>query len=190
MGRKRKIGAREKSGKLSRNPAEVEKRRKLAWDATQQDAVSVALEARQRLFGYSEENARDQKAGSFIGRLCIAKALNRSQYEALVMWEESARLNRMVSGGPTGDSAQDPNRVVGRAGEENIQRSAAIRQRHRAAELAVQERQNELRGSGMLFAALYECVERDREHYHLVGDVRHAANALIRHYGLGMEKAA
>ena len=106
------------------------------------------------------------------------------------MWEESARLNRMIGGGPTGDSAQDPNRVAGRAGEENIQRSAAIRQRHRSAELAVQEKQNQLRGTAVLFAALYECVERDRGHYHLVGDVRHAANALARHYGLGMEKAA
>jgi hypothetical protein len=106
------------------------------------------------------------------------------------MWEESARLNRMISGGPTGDSAQDPNRVAGRAGEENVQRSTAIRQRYRSAQIAVQDRQNELRGAGMLFAALYECVERDREHTHLVGDLINAANALIRHYGLGMERAA
>lgn len=190
MGRKRKQGKREPNGKLSRKPADVANRRKVAWDMLAQDNVSVALEARQRLFGLSEDDARNQQAGTFIGRLCIAKELSLEQYEALCMWEVSARANSSVIAGPMSDAAFDPNRVSGRAGEASEAYQVRARAQHRKAELVVQDRQNELRGSVTLFAALYECVQRDREVYHMVGDLREAANALARHYGLGSRRAA
>ena len=190
MGRKRKSGKREPNGKLSRKPADVASRRKVAWDQLAQEAVSVALEARQRLFGLSEDDARNQQAGTFIGRLCMGKQLSVAQYEALCTWEASARANSAISAGPMSDAAFDPNRVSGRAGESNEAYQARVVAHHRRAHKAVQDRQDELHGRGALFAALYECVQRDREFYHLVGDLREAANALARHYGLENRRAA
>lgn len=190
MARKKKSGTREKNGRLSRKPEDIEARRKLAWDAAAQDAVSTVMEARQRLYGLSETDARDQKAGSFIGRLYMSKELSRSQYEALCMYGESAYANASITPGPKPDTAFDPNRVVGISWEENEARDKAIRERHRKAQAAVQEKQNELRLTANLFSALYECVQRDREVYHMIGDLRAAANALARHYGLEARKAA
>jgi len=194
MGRKKKPGKREPNGKLSRKPADVANRRKVAWDMQAQEAIAPVLEARQRLFGLSADEARDQRAGSFIGRLCLmgvkGEGITRTQYEALCAWEESARQNSMVIAGPKGDAAMDPNRVQGRGGDEVDGVAARIRARHAAAERAVQAKQNELRGMANLFAALYECVQRDREHFHLLGDLRAAANALARHYGLEDRRAA
>jgi len=118
------------------------------------------------------------------------EGITRTQYEALCAWEESARQNSMVIAGPKGDAAMDPNRVQGRGGDEVDGVAARIRARHAAAERAVQAKQNELRGMANLFAALYECVQRDREHFHLLGDLRAAANALARHYGLEDRRAA
>lgn len=190
MSRKRKPGNRERNGKLSRRKADVANRRKVAWDMQAQEAIAPVLEARQRLFGLTPDEARDQRAGSFIGRLCLSGTITRTQYEALCAWEDSARQNSMVIAGPKGDAAMDPNRVQGRGGDEIDGVSARIRQRHMAAVKAVQDKQLELRGTANLFAALYECVQRDREHHHLLGDLRAAANALARHYGLEARRAA
>lgn len=185
MGRRRKPGKREPNGKLSRKSADAASRRKVAWDQLAKDNVSVALEARQRLFKLSEDDARSQHAGTFIGRLCIGKVISRTQYEALCAWEESARANATVIAGPMSDAAFDPNRVSGRAGDGDDAYQSRVRAKHLKAEAAVQNRQNELRSNATLFAALYECVQRDREVRHLVGDLIDAADALARHYGLG-----
>ena len=185
---KRKVAAkREPNGRKSRRASSVQveiDNRKVSWTREDQDMVSVAIEARQRLFGLSVDKSRDQKAGSFIGRLCIGKELSVPQYEALCMWEESARQYRIIMAGPKGDSAQDPNRVAGRNGHENEKRSIEITKRHRAAERAIQDKQFELRNRANLWGALDVCVTRDRDVFNLVGDLREAANALVRHYGL------
>lgn len=194
MGRKRKSGKRYANGRLSRNPKDVAERRKEAFDMQAQEAMALAIDARQRLFGLSREEARDQRAGTFIGRLCLLSerggGITQLQYDALCAWEESARENSMVISGPKDDAAFDLNRVHGRAGDEDGGQSIRVRARHRAAELAIMDKQAELRGTVNLFAALYECVQRDREHFHLLGDLRVAANALARHYGLEDRRAA
>lgn len=190
MGRKRKPGNREKSGKLSRKPEDVAVRRKVAWDAAERDALSTVLDTRMRLFGLSETDARDQKAGSFIGRLYLSAQISRAQYEALTMWGESAYANAAITPGPKGDTALDPNRVAGISWAENEERDNKIRERHKKYVKAVQEKQNELGLSANLFGALYECVQRDRDHYHLLGDLRAAANALAKHFQLQERMAA
>jgi hypothetical protein len=193
MPKRKPPSKREPNGRKSRRANSVAvdiDGRKVAWNKEDQDMVSVAIEARQRLFGLSVDKSRDQKAGSFIGRLCIGKELSVPQYEALCMWEESARLNAIMMAGPKGDAAQDPNRTPGRTSFENVPRTIQVTKRHRAAVKAVQEAQNVLRGRSNLFAALYECVQRDREVFHLVGDLKEAANALVRHYGIEARAAA
>ena len=181
-----RTAARTKSGRISRSKSSKEAERKAAWDRQERDTMGVVLQARQRLHGLSGPIARDQLAGSFIGRLCLGNkegtGITRIQYEALSRWEESFRAK--------GDSAQDPNRIAGRATGEDEDRDARIMAAHSKARLAVQDRQNQLGLRANLFAALYECVQRDHELYHMVGDLREAANALARHYGLEQQVAA
>ena len=193
MPKRKPPSKREPNGRKSRRIASITvevDNRKVSWTKEDQDMVSVAIEARQRLFGLSVDKSRDQKAGSFIGRLCIGKELSVPQYEALCMWEESARQYRIIMAGPKGDSAQDPNRVAGRNGHENEKRSMEITKRHRAAERAIQDKQFELRNRANLWGALDVCVTRDRDVFNLVGDLREAANALVRHYGIEARAAA
>jgi len=193
MPKRKPPSKREPNGRKSRRIASITvevDNRKVSWTKEDQDMVSVAIEARQRLFGLSVDKSRDQKAGSFIGRLCIGKELSVPQYEALCMWEESCRQYRIIMAGPKGDSAQDPNRVAGRNGHENEKRSMEITKRHRAAERAIQDKQFELRNRANLWGALDVCVTRDRDVFNLVGDLREAANALVRHYGIEARAAA
>lgn len=195
MGRKlNRSAARTKSGRISRAKANKDAERRAAWDKQERDTMGVVLEARARIFGLSGPVARDQMAGSFIGRLCLGNkdgnGLSRAQYEALLKWEESARSSAACLAGPKGDTAQDPNHVAGRSALHDDARDARTIAKHEEARKAVQTRQNELGLQAALFAALYECVQRDREVYHMVGSLREAANALVRHYGLEQQVAA
>jgi len=183
---------REPNGRLTRKAPEKKKRKQSAFDKAQDETIAVARDARQRLFGLSKDDARSQDGGTFIGRLCVqgrggngVEGITASQYEALCRWEELAAQHRGVVAAPRGDGAFDPNKVSGRGSGVGNGYAAKVEEDYRNAHEAIQTAQNELRGRGVLFAALYECVERDREFFHLVGDLRHAANALIRHFKIG-----
>lgn len=189
-GRKRKPGKREPNGKLSRNPADTAARRKEAWDAEERETMSAAIGARQRIHRLPYEDAKDPMAGSFIGLLCLSGELTTAQYDALVEWEKVSRAYWSTVGGPKPDGALDPNHVSGRGGHGSEAHDLLARARYLKVEAVIREKQTELRGTANLFGALYECVTRDRMHSHLVGDLRHAANALAKHYGLEGKAAA
>src|SRR5690606_4151868 len=71
-GRKRKQGVpRTASGRPSR-----------AASAYQENIEPILT--RMRMFGLTEKDARDQKASTFVGRLCLMKIINASQYDAAV----------------------------------------------------------------------------------------------------------
>lgn len=183
---------REPNGRLTRKAPEKKRRKESAFDRAQEETIAVARDARQRLFRLSKDDARSQDGGTFIGRLCVQgrgsdglEGITTAQYEALCRWEELAVQHRGVVSAPQGDSAFDPNKVSGRGSGIGTGYAAKVEQDYRAAHKAVQDAQDELRGRAVLFAALYECVERDREFFHLLGDLRHAANALIRHFRVG-----
>ena len=182
-GPKKQEGKREGNGRLSRKPAEVIDRLKGKLEREERETLRTGVEARHRLFGIAPELVRDQKAGSFVGRLCMHKEISRAQYEAamqyLTDWQDVAG----VIGMPHSPSAVDLNRIHGSGNAvENVERSVRLRKRWMGARQAVQEWQNELRGAGMLFAALDYLVLRDEEHYHMLGSLREALNALARHY--------
>lgn len=179
--------------KAKREPNGRVSRAKHAFNPEQQEIMGTVMEARQRLYGLTEEQSRDQLGGSFIGRLCLANrqrggqsdaGISRIQYDALKQYEESARAFNYAIGAPKGDAAFDPNRVMGLGIEPSADYLDKIRRRHLSAIEAVQRRQFELRRWGALMAALYECVERDQDRYQMIGDLREAANALAIHYGL------
>jgi hypothetical protein len=68
-GRKRKAGARYPSGKRTR----VERER---------DAMATALEARQRHYGVTQKQAKDERLGSALGRLAFKQLISNGQYQA------------------------------------------------------------------------------------------------------------
>lgn len=182
-GRPRKIGVkRTKSGQISR-----------AADAQTDNADPIKI--RMRLFGLSEADARDQKAETYIGRLCMAGRKNNadgitqvqydaaqeylSAYESFQRAVKSPDALRSPAGGGNGAESD---------GYANWCRNAV--QRYENAFKAVREAQEVHRGANM-YAAIDYLVVRNEQHPHMVGDCRLALNALAHHFGLmGKRKAA
>jgi hypothetical protein len=192
-GPKRKSGKRENNGRLSRKPSDALKRVLETVDAEDREALAVGLEARVRVHGVRPEDARDQMAGSFIGRLCMQRVISRQQYEAAIIWTEDVQNYRKAVSAAQGrePGAVNLNATKGRNEYENEAFVLRSRARYKAATSAVQDKQNELRGSAHLFGALETCVMRDVAIEVMVGDLRTALNALAKHYGLmGQRRAA
>lgn len=177
-GRPRKLNiSRTRSGAISR-----------AKGAQNENAEAIAL--RMRVFGLTEKEARDQKAASYVGRLCLAGLRNSTdgvsqvQYDAAQAYLEARQnFKRAVkspdalatgSGGASG--AEGP-------GYEQWCRRAVAK--WEGMQLAIQTEQglHENRGANM-WAALDYLVSRDQELPHLIGDLRLALNALARHLGM------
>lgn len=177
-GRPRKAGVkRTKSGAISR-----------AAGAYNENADAIAL--RMRVFGLSEKDARDQKAATFIGRLCMAGRRNttdgitEAQYEAATEYLAAyANFQKAVKspnalrtgsgGGDQGESADYDSRC-----RRWVQKFEAI-------QAAVQQEQgfHENRGSNM-WAAIDYLLIRDEQHSHMIGDLRLALNAVGHHLGI------
>jgi hypothetical protein len=173
------------NGRLSRKPADVTQRLAGKLDQDERDALRPGIEARVRLHGVKPEVSRDQKAGSFIGRLCMGGEVSVAQYDAAMTFLEDHRNNAIAIQAPRDPSGVDLNRVQGGSAEaENVEFYRRATTRWRNAVSAVQGRQNELRGGGALYAALETCILKDGECHHMVGWLREGLNALVRHYGL------
>ncbi|WP_108459180.1 hypothetical protein [Devosia naphthalenivorans] len=171
-GRPRKTGVkRTKSGQISR-----------AASAYNENADAIAL--RMRVFGLTEKEARDQKAATYVGRLCLAgmrgttDGITRDQYDAAMSFREAYENfqravkspNALATGTGGASGAEGP-------GYEQWCQNA-IRKWDRIQQ-AVQTEQgyHEHRGSNM-WAALDYLVSRDEQHPHMVGDLRLALNAI------------
>jgi hypothetical protein len=89
-GRKRKSGKRHPSGKLVQ-PGAAE---------TQREIMATVLEARQRHFGVSERQARDERLGTSLGRLAFAGSITPAQYAAGELYGETIARHRAVVGMP------------------------------------------------------------------------------------------
>jgi hypothetical protein len=121
----------------------------------------------------------------------MGKEISTAQYEAALLYAEDCRRYSIAVQSPRQPGSVNLNATKGQSNYENVSATQQIVARYKSATLAVQDAQNELRGRGALFAALYELVLMDREVFHLVGDCRQALTALSRHYGLmGKERAA
>jgi hypothetical protein len=190
-GNKKMAGKRERNGRLSRQPKHVAERNILDLDQTERDAISVGLDARERVFGISPKQSRDQMAGSVIGRWCLQNIITRPQYDAAMLFLESYTRNLLAIDAPRQPGAVDLNATHGRpVSVENIPQLIKWRAAHRAALDAIQAKQNEIRLQGNLYGALYAVVIRDVDLEHMAGDVRTALNALVRHFGLEARVAA
>lgn len=190
-GTKPKPGKRERNGRLSRQPKAVAERNLADLDREQRDTLSIGLEARERIWGVKPQQSRDQKAGSAIGRYCLQGLVTQAQYDAAMLFLESYHRNLRAIDAPPQPGAVDLNRTHGLAvGLENVKQLTKWRAEHKATLAAIQDKQNEIRLMGNLYGALYEIVVRDHALEHLLGDLRTAANALVKHYRLDGRMAA
>ena len=121
----------------------------------------------------------------------MSKELSQRQYEAAMAFLEDHRNNAIAIRAPRDPSGVDLNRVHGNSlAEENVEFYKRATRRWRSACEAIQERQNELRGQGAIYAALYTCVVQDVEAHHMVGWLREGLNALAKFYGIGEKRRA
>lgn len=172
-GRKRKANVvRTASGRISR-----------ATDVQQENVDPILT--RMRLFGLSEKDARDQKAGTFVGRLQLTGVISRQQYDAAIAYLEITEAYKRALGAPDGLKSSDAK--SGDRGEtESYARwcAGAIEARDNARKaISAEQCIHENRGSA-LFAAVDYVVCRDQQMWHMVGDARIALNALAHHFGL------
>lgn len=178
MARPRKSGVkRTKSGRISR-----------AKGAYNEHAEAIAL--RQRMFGLSEQDARDQKAATYVGRLCLAgnknttDGITQAQYEAaleyLRAYEAFQRAVKSPDGLRTGSGGGDQPESEGYA--EWCRKAIAKFEAVKAAIMA-EQCLHENRGANM-FAAVDYLLVRDQEFPHMIGDLRLALNAIGHHFGI------
>lgn len=164
--------AREPNGRVSRSgrdhgPADV-----------------VALDARRRHMGLSRDQAKDQKAGTFIGYLNLIgrrDGISDDQYEAATQFMSlrEAYLRAInapgrVIDGEAGTPSSEPTEAYERWVEDTKASYEACRK-------AIQEAQNENRRAN-LWAALDHCIIQNRAFHHMIGDVRLLTNALARFF--------
>lgn len=140
-----------------------------------------------RIFGLSEEDARDQKAATVIGRLYLTGELGKRPYSDH-MWDAAQRLMELREAYKRAIKAPDALRNTVGAGGNAPETDAyaswcrnAIRQ-YEDATKAVSAENALFPNRGKNFhAALDYLVFRDEFHQHLVGDCRLALNALHHH---------
>lgn len=177
-GRPRKSGVkRTKSGQISR-----------AASSYTENADGFAL--RMRVFGLSETDARDQKAATYVGRLCLAgrkssaDGITDAQYEAAQAWKEAYEgfqravkspdaLRSGAGGGDQGESDDYTRRC----------RAAISKWKGITDAIQLEQGYHENRGANM-WAALDYLVGRDQQHPHMIGDLRLALNAIGHHMGM------
>jgi hypothetical protein len=142
---------------------------------------------RMKMFGLSEQDARDQKAATFIGRLNLMDKktlISNAQYDAAVEFQEVYDRYKRAIAAPDA-SKQSGGVSAGMDSDEYARWCHSAKARYNAAIDAVRAEQGlfENRGAN-LYAAVDYLVCRNEQHWHMVGDVRIALNALAHHFGL------
>jgi hypothetical protein len=163
--------------------------------------------ARWRVHHVPMEKLRDQMAGSYIGRLCLAHlasgcdetvGITLVQHDAAQAYLVDRRNYHMAIDAPKQMGAVDLNAVHGRNHAENEAKSKQSVARFMGKDNdgktgvtgAIREAQALVGNTANLWAALDLCVHKDVELRHMVCDLRLVLSALARHYGLGNRRAA
>lgn len=141
---------------------------------------------RMRIWGLSEPEARDQKAETVIGRLCITGqqlgGISEGQYQALVEYRQQVDAYRRAIDAREGFRTAS-GRTMTPDEEQHAKWCAIVIGKCEASRSAVMREQCEASNRGHnLMAALDYLVLRNEAHTHMVNALRVAANALARHY--------
>lgn len=189
MGRKRKNGPREPNGKPSR--AKVPTSPKVVVPENESP-----LKLRAAVFGLTLAEARDQKAGSFIGRLQMLhvrdktdpSGLSQAQYDAGIRYLELRNQFHKQIGSGEAIYERVEGLVTIMSEDEREEQWSKIKARWHDVRDCIQQAQNQSRGN--LWAALDYCVVRNESHGHMIGDLRLALNALANFFERGRVRRA
>jgi hypothetical protein len=172
-GRPKSDGPREPSGRVSRSGQDN-------FDPPSK----AAYEARVRMLGLTEDQAKDQKAGSFIGYLNLIgprDGISQAQYEGALEYLRFRERHLRAIKSPA--ALYDPE-ARGSGGEEITDAYVAwcqdTEEEWGALKKEIQAEQNYCRGN--LWAALQYAIIEDRQMHHMIGDIRILCNVLARHF--------
>lgn len=170
-GRPRKsIPFREPNGRATRSEDPIDK---------------LAVIVRAKLLGVSEERAKDQRAGSFLGYLAMlgrSDGLSAAQHEAALKFKElrNEYLKAIKAPNAVVDN-QSSGRPSDAISDDYIRWCANVTARYASARKAVQEAQNATRSEN-LWAALDLVVIQEQPIFNLIGATRELCNALVQHF--------
>ena len=178
-GRKRKSGKRHPCGKRIR--AEIER-----------DGMRTVLEARQRHYGVTARQARDERLGTALGRLAFWDLISPVQYEAGLKFGELYQRHHLVQGLPLPNPRSIAGLMIvagmssGSSPEPDCDVVARIRDRFDVATDALDacDRDNRMARGRKPSLLLYRivCVDEDTTLWPAsdLGNLRVALNALAR----------
>lgn len=173
--RKRAAGLREPNGRLSRRAEATSERRA----NTERDVMRPAIEARMRVFGISEADARRQEGGTVIGRMLQRGDITTDQHRAAERYAEVCNANSRALGATpvTGHPPREGN------GEGDYAEFCANSRRAYETMMAVIQVACHEQRSQNIIAAMDIFIIRDIHGGHMVGDLRLGLNCLHRHFG-------
>ena len=182
-GRKRKPGKRHACGKRVKGE-------------TEREAMATVLEARQRHYGVSAKQARDERLGTSLGRLAFREAISDVQYQAGLAFAKLYHQHHLAMGLPV----PSPSSVAGILINEGIFGSSPsepvleeierLKRRFEQASDALDHCDREQRYSGTrrptLLMYRVVCTDEDAGQWpgDDIGNLRIALNALVRVFRL------
>ncbi len=117
LSRKRKGGRPRKAGPRYANGNRKES---FVREETEKEARSVVIDARQRIFGMTEDQAKSDLAGTLLGRLYMAKHITKQQFEAGERYAHDVwRYSVTVLGVTPTVQAQNMLKVKGHQGDDD-----------------------------------------------------------------------
>lgn len=163
--RLKKLSAREPNGRPQRPPKREDEKR----------VMKVAVSARMRVFGLSEGDAKQQFAGSFVGRAHLDGLLSRDQLDAAHTYAQTIMNYRTA--------IQAPDRLRNGSGGDlddqeytNRCQAAVNRFNDMVRSLREVDRTEGINSLGVLEPAIL----RDADMHHMIGHLRLALNAIHR----------
>lgn len=158
--------AREPNGRVSRSP--------LASNSNE-------IGRRADRLGLSADQARDQKAATFIGYLNILgkhDGISNNQYDAALKYMDLRRSYHLAIKAPNAERSDEGTGCHSQEiSDSYIDWCRNTIDRHDECRKAIQQAQNQSRCN--LWAALDLCFIRDERMLHMIGDIRLLCNALI-----------
>lgn len=185
LSRKRKGGRPRKAGPRYANGNRKES---FVKEETEKEARSVVIDARQRIFGMTEDQAKSDLAGTLLGRLYMAKHITKQQFEAGERYAHDVwRYSVTVLGVTPTVQAQNMLKVKGHQGDDDETaraRALRIKSEYLKAEAVA------MSGGRMVESTLlHTCVTEEKALEDMpmsqLGLLRRGLQDLARHYGIG-----
>lgn len=147
----------------------------------------LALDARRRMLGLKRDEAKDQKAGSFIGYLSMIgprDGISHAQYEGAQQYLRLRESYKRAVKSP--DALYDDMATLSTGDEEAYEAWAkSITSERDSLHQQIQEAQNSSREN--LWAALQLVILDDQKLHHLIGATRVLCNVFVRHFRIGAQ---